>query len=186
MRRQICLAVVVILIAGVLSGCGKPRLYAVDRPRVDQASTGNSGFLSGEKQEESMQTDGKATRRIYVFEFDRKKAPEEAKQDNKVVTVSPGTVDPQVRMETIAPPTKEAITLPYIGDDEPAAAADAQDTAEAGMLYTVVKDDTLGKISKKIYGTAGKWTKIYDANKDKLKNPNVLKEGIVLTIPRLE
>ena len=54
------------------------------------------------------------------------------------------------------------------------------------MQYTVMKDDTLQKISKKVYGSHGKWTKIYDANKDKIKNPNFVKPGTVITIPPLE
>ena len=49
-----------------------------------------------------------------------------------------------------------------------------------------MKDDTLQKISKKVYGSHGKWTKIYDANKDKIKNPNFVKPGTVITIPPLE
>ena len=75
MRRGIWFAVVLISAAGVLCGCGmKTRLYAVDRPRTDQANTGNAGYLSGEKQDAALQSSGKATRRIYVFEFDKQKA----------------------------------------------------------------------------------------------------------------
>ena len=54
------------------------------------------------------------------------------------------------------------------------------------QTYTVQKDDTLQKISKKIFGTYSKWYKIYKANKDKIKDPNVLQPGTVLTIPALK
>ena len=54
------------------------------------------------------------------------------------------------------------------------------------QTYTVQKDDTLQKISKKLFGTYGKWYKIYEANKDKIKNPNILKPGTVLTIPAIK
>ncbi|MBI4981697.1 MAG: LysM peptidoglycan-binding domain-containing protein [Candidatus Omnitrophica bacterium] len=49
--------------------------------------------------------------------------------------------------------------------------------------YTVQKNDTLQKISKKFYGTTRKWTKIYDANKEFLKSPDRVRPGQVLNIP---
>ena len=49
--------------------------------------------------------------------------------------------------------------------------------------YTVQKGDTLWKIAGKVYGDSTKWTRIYDANRDQLKNPNDLKVGRVLQIP---
>ena len=52
--------------------------------------------------------------------------------------------------------------------------------------YTVLKDDTLQKIAKKYYGSYGAWMKIYKANKEKIKNPNLLKAGTVLTIPAVK
>jgi len=69
--------------------------------------------------------------------------------------------------------------------------APAPSPAEVPVLpvvtgYKVEKDDTLQKISKKMYGSYGKWTKIYDANKAVIKDPNFLKPGITLTIPSAE
>lgn len=49
--------------------------------------------------------------------------------------------------------------------------------------YKVEKDDTLQKIAKKFYGSYGQWTKIYDANKEVIKNPNFVKPGVMLKIP---
>jgi nucleoid-associated protein YgaU len=37
--------------------------------------------------------------------------------------------------------------------------------------YTVVAGDSLSKIAKKLYGDAGKWKQIFEANKDTIKNP---------------
>lgn len=50
--------------------------------------------------------------------------------------------------------------------------------------YKVKKGDTLYKIAKKFYGKGKKWKKIYKANKKKIPNPNKLKKGIVLKIPK--
>ncbi|WP_018213232.1 LysM peptidoglycan-binding domain-containing protein [Desulfitobacterium hafniense] len=55
--------------------------------------------------------------------------------------------------------------------------------SESGTIYTVQAGDTLGKIAAKHYGDASKYMNIYEANKDRIKNPNLIFEGqkIVLT-----
>lgn len=50
--------------------------------------------------------------------------------------------------------------------------------------YTVVKGDCLWNISKKFYGSGAQYTRIYNENKDKIKNPNLIYPGQVLTIPK--
>jgi nucleoid-associated protein YgaU len=49
--------------------------------------------------------------------------------------------------------------------------------------HTVVSGDTLGKIAKTYLGEAGKYMAIFNANKDQLKNPDLIKVDQVLTIP---
>lgn len=49
--------------------------------------------------------------------------------------------------------------------------------------YTVQSGDTLSKISKQFYGDANKYMQIFEANRDQLKDPNVIKVGQVLKIP---
>ena len=58
-------------------------------------------------------------------------------------------------------------------------------TAEA-LLYTVESGDTLSKIAKEKYGSAGKYMAIFDANKPMLKDPNKIYPGQVLRIPPLK
>jgi nucleoid-associated protein YgaU len=55
--------------------------------------------------------------------------------------------------------------------------------ASAPRTYTVQKGDTLSKISKEHYGDANKYMKIFEANKDKLKDPDKIQVGQVLVIP---
>ncbi len=50
--------------------------------------------------------------------------------------------------------------------------------------YTVVKGDCLWNIAKKFYGKGSQYTVIYNANKDKIKNPNLIYPGQVLIIPK--
>ena len=49
--------------------------------------------------------------------------------------------------------------------------------------YTVKSGDCLWNIAKKYYGNGAQYTKIYNANKGKIKNPNLIYPGQVLTIP---
>jgi LysM repeat protein len=49
--------------------------------------------------------------------------------------------------------------------------------------YTVAKGDTLWAIAKKYYDDGSKYTKIFEANKGVLKNPNVIYTGQVLALP---
>jgi len=51
--------------------------------------------------------------------------------------------------------------------------------------HTVKSGDTLGKIAKHYYGNAGKYTAIFEANKDILNNPDVIHPDQELKIPNL-
>ena len=51
--------------------------------------------------------------------------------------------------------------------------------------HTVKSGDTLGKIAKHYYGNAMKYTAIFDANTNILKNPDVIHPGQELVIPNL-
>jgi LysM repeat protein len=55
--------------------------------------------------------------------------------------------------------------------------------AAAGQKYTVVAGDSLSKIAKHLYGDANKYMKIFEANKDKLSDPNKIQIGQELVIP---
>jgi nucleoid-associated protein YgaU len=49
--------------------------------------------------------------------------------------------------------------------------------------YTVVAGDSLSKISKRFYGSANQWRRIFEANQDQIKNPDLIHPGQVLRIP---
>jgi len=54
--------------------------------------------------------------------------------------------------------------------------------AEA-QTYTVVGGDSLSKIAKHFYGNASRWHEIFDANRDQISNPDLIRVGQVLKIP---
>ena len=49
--------------------------------------------------------------------------------------------------------------------------------------YTVKEGDTLGTIAQQELGNGGRWEEIYQANKDQIKDPNLIFVGQKLTIP---
>ncbi len=51
------------------------------------------------------------------------------------------------------------------------------------QTYTVQKGDTLSHIAKQFYGKSGAWHQIFEANRDQLDNPDLIKPGQVLKIP---
>jgi nucleoid-associated protein YgaU len=53
----------------------------------------------------------------------------------------------------------------------------------AGKTVTVKEGDSLSKIAKRELGDANKWPAIYDANRDKIKDPDMIHPGQVLALP---
>jgi len=51
--------------------------------------------------------------------------------------------------------------------------------------YTVEKGDSLSKIAKRVYGKASLWREIYEANKDNIKDPDLIYPGQVIRLPEL-
>ena len=64
-----------------------------------------------------------------------------------------------------------------------AAAAASGSTTTTARTYTVQAGDSLSKISKEFYGNASQYMKIFEANKDKLSDPDKIKAGMELLIP---
>ena len=53
-------------------------------------------------------------------------------------------------------------------------------------VYIVKEGDSLSTIARRFYGEVSNWTLIYEANKDKINDPNRIERGIELTIPAPE
>ena len=67
-------------------------------------------------------------------------------------------------------------------EPEPVAVVEEEPASEE-RIYEVVSGDTLGAIAKKYYGNASAYMKIFEANRDILDNPNLIKVGQKLQIP---
>jgi len=49
--------------------------------------------------------------------------------------------------------------------------------------YVVQSGDSLSKIAKKFYGDANAWRRIFEANQNRIKNPDLIQPGWKLEIP---
>ncbi len=59
------------------------------------------------------------------------------------------------------------------------------ETTDASRTYIVVSGDSLSKIAKREYGDAMKWRAIFEANRDVIKDPDLIHPGQVLKIPAI-
>lgn len=71
-----------------------------------------------------------------------------------------------------------AAPLPPVAENPTPASTTGQ-----SQTYVVVPGDSLSKIAKHHYGDANQWQRIYEANRDQIKNPDLIHPGQKLVIP---
>jgi nucleoid-associated protein YgaU len=165
-KLLLCIGLVVLL-----SGCVL-RAYTETKQRVDQnLTTGNQGYLMGNPPllDENAR---RQTRKTYVAE---------------VEMASPKSTETKVAAAPVAEKFTTTTTTGNQGYMERSTEIQAEESkpVEPTMVqYTVKKGDTLQKISKHFFGTTKRWHKIYQLNESTIKNPDRIKAGMVLDIPK--
>jgi LysM repeat protein len=112
----------------------------------------------------------------------------DAKIDGKFVTLTGDAPSLEVKakvMEVFNQLVETENTLNTIRVEEAAAPEPEPEQAPPPeeRIYEVVAGDTLSKISKEFYGDAMQYMKIFEANRDILDNPDLIKVGQQLKIP---
>jgi nucleoid-associated protein YgaU len=74
--------------------------------------------------------------------------------------------------------TAGLVNLIQVSSEKP-----AQQQAGGGRTHTVQRGETLSGIAQKYYGRASEYQKIFEANRDKLSDPDKVREGTNLVIP---
>lgn len=100
---------------------------------------------------------------------------EQIKNDvwNQIKTVDPSYSDLicDLKVDTSLPqPTQSAQAAAQVG-------------GSAVRTYKVQPGDSLSKIAKQFYGNASEYNRIFEANRDKLSDPNKIQPGQELKIP---
>jgi len=170
-----------IFIVGCASKGVEVRRYVEVKDRVDQSMDGNAGYLSGTPQPED-RSGFKSTRKIYVLEVSVGDPTEETvieDGDEGMISNDALMEEPFYETDNFIEVSRDEETVSYIDDD-----TDDFESSPSFTEYTVKKDDTLQKISKKFYDSFSKWPIIYEANKDVIENPDSIKPGIVIQIPK--
>ena len=81
-------------------------------------------------------------------------------------------------------PEKKDDDMPDFSDVQSGASTTAQGAeVEVYESYEVEPGDSLSKIAKKVYGNASDWKRIFEANKDLIKDPDKIFPGQKLKIP---
>ncbi len=76
-----------------------------------------------------------------------------------------------------------AAAKPDFGNVKSGVATTAAPAASTLQTYTVAKGDSLSKIARKFYGNANEWRVIFEANRERISNPDLIQIGQVLKIP---
>lgn len=83
----------------------------------------------------------------------------------KTVQITPSPAPSQPATATVQEPPRETTSAPKAAN------------------YTVKSGDCLWNIAKKQLGDGSRWKEIYELNKDKIKNPNLIYPNQTLTMP---
>jgi len=164
------------------------RVIPQEVDRVDQELKGNRGVVRGTSLE-APEAKTKKTRTMYNLEIElpsrldrEKQKPLDTTSGNKGYIKGTST-QVEDRKSTVLR-GRSVPTMPSVVYQTPKIGSRKKDVQkETGNTYVVKQNDTLQKISDKMYGTTKKWKKIYEANKDVLESPDKIKPGQTLVIP---
>ncbi|HDM37906.1 MAG TPA: LysM peptidoglycan-binding domain-containing protein [Candidatus Omnitrophica bacterium] len=197
LKRFIILFFGLIILVIVTSGCISVK--SVEHKRVDIESIGNRGYiLGGQRHPEDLVKD--KTRRYLQVDIDLselqyygppkkieeqkepkvKELPEEPKASQEFNRGYLGTKAGKERKE-------EEVIIEYKGQPQRIKEEEPELSKEpAYSIYTVKKNESLWDIAGKpeIYGDPTKWNLIYEANKDIISKPDLIRAGMKLKIPR--
>ncbi len=111
-----------------------------------------------------------------------------AKVDGKIVTLEGQADSLEVKNQVMAEfnrlvNTENTLNRVQVPQAQAAPAAPAPPKTEE-TIYVVQKGDTLGALAQRFYGKASLYPKIFEANRDILDNPDLIKVGQKLRIPK--
>ena len=92
-----------------------------------------------------------------------------------VITEDPMTTDPR--------PDDKNYKRPDFSNVQSGSSSTAPSTQGESRTYVVAKGDSLSKIAQHFYGDANQWRRIFEANREHIKDPDLIHPGQTLRIP---
>ena len=197
--KKLGILLIVLFVSVALAGC--VTIKKVVKERVDQDIEGNQGYLQGET--EASNIDRPTEREFFDIKVEiptwvelKKNMPkrnEKEVAESRTVTRDSnlsgnrGFVSTSATTDEDIPNNYEDFSYYEPEEDYTEPAPVIKEVKKASYQeYTVKKNDTLSHIAKRFYDRASKWTLIYEANADRIKDPSRIKPGTVLIIPDIE
>jgi len=149
---------------------------AAERKR-EEAARAEAERKAKEAEAKEKAAEAEAKRRAAEAEAERRKAEAEAKRRAEEAEAKRKAEEAEAKKAAEAEAKKAAEA-----EAKKAAEAEAA-SAEAGRIYVVKPGDTLSHIALEMYGNAGRWREIFEANRDVIKKPNLIRPGWKLRIP---
>jgi len=108
----------------------------------------------------------------------------EQKREEELPQIDPAELEASAPPPEPVPARTEGSGTPAVEVETPATQAPAT-TGSAGtpQTYTIQRGDTLYSLARRFYGDGKLWTRIADANRDKIRDVTAIPVGTVLTIP---
>ena len=103
--------------------------------------------------------------------------------DDGVVTVCGDCTNAAVRDQAILIAGNVKGVTKVVADELRAPAPKPEEPEEKVEIYEIASGDTLGSIAKHFYGSAGKYMKIFEANRGVISDPNKIYPGQKIRIP---
>jgi nucleoid-associated protein YgaU len=107
----------------------------------------------------------------------------EVEFDDGTVTICGDCANPSVREQAILIAGNIQGVEKIVADDLRAPEPKPEEPEEKAEVYEIVSGDTLGAIAKRFYGKASMYTKIFEANRDIIEDPNKIYPGQKIRIP---
>ena len=102
----------------------------------------------------------------------------EIQVEDGVATIQGKTDDPSV-LEKVVLMAGNAMGIEEVNVD----AVEAPSQTEEVLYYEIVSGDSLWKIAQNIYGDGNQYTKIFEANKEVIKDPDLIFPGQKIRLP---
>jgi LysM repeat protein len=159
-------------------GCGKPVLRVADASLGDYYTEGEYRNLSEEQREEYC-TELANQRDLFLEQI---ASAEEALQTYRLQS------EPRRReLDSLRVAADELEgRLAEVGRSAPAPETGGETAANETSRYVIRAGDSLWRIAERenVYGRGSRWKRLYEANQDRIRNPDLIHPGQEIQIPR--